>query len=64
MFRLENIARATNWYETKVKYDKANQLKLIEKTSEVELKNALEELKVQRNFRLKQLYMEEALQYF
>jgi len=61
---LENIARATNWYETKVKYDKANQLKLIEKTSEVELKNALEELKVQRNFRLKQLYMEEALQYF
>jgi len=64
LFRLENIARATNWYETKVKYDKANQLKLIEKTSEVELKNALEELKVQRNFRLKQLYMEEALQYF
>ena len=45
-----------------MKFDKANQLKLIEKTSDSELKHALTELKMKRNFRLKQLYEQEALQ--
>lgn len=51
--KLEGIARATNWYESKTKSDKINQNKLLQQKIDSELNHTQSELKMARTIRLK-----------
>ncbi|KAL4503147.1 hypothetical protein ABPG72_014376 [Tetrahymena utriculariae] len=61
--KLEGISRITNWHETKVKYDNANQNKYARKMIDQEMKYALKEVKMVRNVKLKELYEQESKQW-
>eukprot|EP01016_Furgasonia_blochmanni_P038839 TRINITY_DN4742_c0_g2_i2.p2 TRINITY_DN4742_c0_g2~~TRINITY_DN4742_c0_g2_i2.p2 ORF type:complete len:115 (+),score=15.26 TRINITY_DN4742_c0_g2_i2:168-512(+) len=61
--KMETIAMNTNWYESKSRSDKLSQVRLAEKRSQEELQFALDELKVSRSTRLKELYDQEAKLY-
>jgi hypothetical protein len=57
--KLEGISRATNWFETKTKYDGAKRILEQDKLIQKELEFSRRELTVRRMTRLQALYEKE-----